>query len=401
MSKIKNKYAYHKCAGGVLLCGQNKLFTPLLKKKNGEWVIPKGHIDVGEKTIETAVREIKEELGLKNITGLEKITKLKNISYDFKSNNNIENFKKVYLFAFRAPKKYKLLPFKKEGFIDAKWMEINQALKLAKYKSEREAIRVSIDALIYQITKKKLISVFKKTLKNNLLGIVLTGSLPNNCFKSWWSDVDVLIIVKKINLLTKQKIAQAKNYLEKKEGRHFGIDVIDKLNATNPTLPEISLSGKTLQTLLEAKNCRQNIIYIGKNTKLYYPSKKEVERYSLSNIGILSLKNRRSLAEKKLVNINDFKNAASKETRTANIITKLAIQYFSGYTCKNNKEVLIKSRQLFKNFDFTLLDEIDEAINKWQKLNKFELKIILIKTTNYIEKFSQYVFKKATKIKNN
>lgn len=380
--------------------GQNKLFTPLLKKKSGEWVIPKGHINRGEKTLEAAVREIKEELGLKNVAKLEKITKLRTISYKFKS-RGVENFKRVDLFAFRTPKRYKLLPLEKEGFIDAKWMEIDRALKFSKYKSEREAIKMSSDALIYQVARKNLISIFKKTLNDNLLGIVLTGSLPNNYFKSWWSDVDILIIVKKINLSIKKKIAQAKNYLEKKWGRHVGINVIDKLNATNPIFPNLSLDGKTLQTLLEAKKYPQNIIFISKNIKLYCPSKKEIKKYSLSNVGMLLLKSRRTLTEKKLVNINDFKNATSKEMRTANIITKLAIQYFSGHTCKNNKEVLIKSRQVFKNFDFRVLEENYEAIDNWKKLNKFELKNILTRTTNYIEKFSQYVFKKATKIKNN
>jgi len=41
-------------------------------------------------------------------------------------------------------------------------------------------------------------------------------------------------------------------------------------------MPSISLDGKTLQTLLEAKKFPQNIIYNKNNLKLYYPQKKDI-----------------------------------------------------------------------------------------------------------------------------
>ena len=37
----------------------------LLKQHQGHWGFPKGHIEKGEKYIETAVRELKEETGIK------------------------------------------------------------------------------------------------------------------------------------------------------------------------------------------------------------------------------------------------------------------------------------------------------------------------------------------------
>jgi len=399
-NKNKNKYVYHESAGGIILYGKDELFTPLLKKKNGEWAIPKGHIEKGETTIEAALREIKEELGLNNINRIKKISQINTISYSFKE-GNIENFKKVNLFTFYSHKKYKLCPLKKEGFIDAKWMNINDAMNLLLYKSEKDAIENSLNIFNYYILKNYLINIFKKALRNNLVAIILTGSLPNKYFKKWWSDVDILIIVEKLNISTKQKIAQIKNLLEEKEGRHFGINIIDKLDATNPVMPDISLDGKTLQTLLEANKCPQNIIYINKDIKLYCPRKIDIKKYSLSNIGMLLLRNRRNLSKKILKNIKDYKTITSKEMRAANIITKLAIQYFSGYTCKNDKDLLIKSNQIMDDFNFNNLQIINEKINDWEKLTIEDLKNILEKTNNYIEKFSCYVFKKASKIKNN
>jgi len=400
MPEIKNKYAYHESAGGILLYGKKELFTPLLKKKNGEWVVPKGHIEQGETTVKAALREIKEELGLSNINKIKEISQINTALYSFKE-GNIENLKKVNLFTFYSPKKYKLRPLKKEGFIDAKWMKINDAINLSTYKSEKDAIEISLNTFNCYILKNYLISIFKKALGSNLIAIILTGSLPNKYFKKWWSDIDILIIVKKLDISTKQKIAQIKNLLEEKEGRHFGINIIDKLSATNPVMPNISLDGKTLQTLLEANKYPQNIIYINKDIMLYCPRKIDIKNYSLSNIGMLLLRNRRNLSKKVPKNIEDYKAITSKEMRAANIITKLAIQYFSGYTCKNDKDLLKKSNQIMDDFDFNTLKIINKKINNWESLTIEDLEDILEKTNNYIEKFSCYVFKKASKIKKN
>ncbi len=273
MSNFKNKYVKHKSAGGIILYGKKELFTPLLKKKSGGWVIPKGHIEKGETAIDTALREIKEELGFKKINKIKKIAQIDTINYSFKK-NNIKNSKEVTLFTFYSPINYKLNPLKKEGFVDAKWINVNDAIKLSTYKSEKMAIENSINIFNYYNLKNYLINIFKKGLKDNLIAIILTGSLPNKYFKGGWSDVDILIIVDKLDISTKQKIAQIKKNLEKKEGKHFGINIIDKFNAVNPIMPSISLDGKTLQTLLEAKKFPQNIIYNKNNLKLYYPQKK-------------------------------------------------------------------------------------------------------------------------------
>ena len=49
-------------AGGVVLLGNAIL---LLRKYNGDWVLPKGKIESGESHEEAALREVKEETGVK------------------------------------------------------------------------------------------------------------------------------------------------------------------------------------------------------------------------------------------------------------------------------------------------------------------------------------------------
>ena len=48
-------------AGGVVLFGNAVL---LLRKFNGDWVLPKGKVEEGENRQEAALREVLEETGL-------------------------------------------------------------------------------------------------------------------------------------------------------------------------------------------------------------------------------------------------------------------------------------------------------------------------------------------------
>jgi diadenosine hexaphosphate hydrolase (ATP-forming) len=47
--------------GGIIVYGE---FVVLRRNKAGKWIFPKGHVDPGETTAQTAVREAEEETGL-------------------------------------------------------------------------------------------------------------------------------------------------------------------------------------------------------------------------------------------------------------------------------------------------------------------------------------------------
>lgn len=134
-------------AGGVVFMGNAVL---LLKKYNGDWVLPKGKIELGEKKNEAALREVFEESGIK----AEIIKYLGEIHYTYKE--NWDEDKKVHKTVFWYLMKSKgmdTIPLREEGFVEAKFIHMNRVVELAKYEDEREIIKVALEE-IEKIIKK-------------------------------------------------------------------------------------------------------------------------------------------------------------------------------------------------------------------------------------------------------
>jgi len=146
---------FHESAGGVVLyVNKNSILTAILKKNNGEWALPKGHIKTGERPVVAALREIGEELGIDN--NLLFLNKLKTASYGFKPGDDFhDHFKKVRLFVFLANKKYRLSPLKEENFIEAKWLPWTKAKEQLTYKSDRDAIVEAVGKYLHVVENKK------------------------------------------------------------------------------------------------------------------------------------------------------------------------------------------------------------------------------------------------------
>lgn len=251
---------------------------------------------------------------------------------------------------------------------------------------------------IKQITVKTL----KDALQDNIFAIITAGSVAWGDYKKLWSDVDILIVVEKMDLETKQKIATARSVLEKKCKKHFGVNVINKQEFQKPILPSISLEGKTIQALLETKMFPDRIIFCKNKliniNKIYSPDKNDIKNYSISNIAMFLLRNRRTLSGKKENKFKNYKDIIAKEMRASFIMTKLAIQYFTFYTCSNNKEVVHKAEKLFPDFDFQTLKANLQIIAKWNKTKeRSQLDAILRLNDSFIENFSHYVFEKTKK----
>jgi len=137
-------------AGGVVFRRDSDgVKIVLVSVKDGSvWTLPKGLIEKGERPEVAAVREVQEETGLKGRI----VDSLDTISYwYFLKDENTKYHKTVY---------YYLMEYA-EGSTDdhdwevkeASWFSIDDALKMVKYKGDRE---------ILERAKKRLLSVDEK-----------------------------------------------------------------------------------------------------------------------------------------------------------------------------------------------------------------------------------------------
>lgn len=127
-------------SGGVIIkqspAGLNVL---LIKDGYGRWTWPKGNIEAGESPQEAAIREIGEEVGLKDIELIDKITDIK---YFYRLKGK-PVFKMVNLYLFEAKSEEPLKILKTE-IEDAQWFPPEAALERVEYRGSKEVLKKAI-----------------------------------------------------------------------------------------------------------------------------------------------------------------------------------------------------------------------------------------------------------------
>lgn len=131
-------------SGGVIFRRHNNVIEiAMVAIKSGNvWCLPKGLIDKGEIPEKTALREVSEETGLKGRI----IEKLGEITYWYYiKNDNAKCRKTVHFFLME----YESGDIANHDWeVDTvSWFMIDDALKQAKYKGEREIIKKAKDRL--------------------------------------------------------------------------------------------------------------------------------------------------------------------------------------------------------------------------------------------------------------
>ncbi len=254
-----------------------------------------------------------------------------------------------------------------------------------------------MDGLDSDKIKSSIVNKLLDAIGENLVAVILAGSFPGS-FKEEWSDIDLLIVVRKLDLDTKLILARVIAKLEDDTELHHGINVITEDEFLTPKFPEILLEGKTLQALIDLKKYPERLIYFDKRIdleKAYSPNIDALKQYSLSNIGMFLKRNRRALTTTLYTDKNK-KELLKREIRASLIITKLAVQYFTGEPQDKYQDVLNRAKLIFPDFNFKVVEDDFRIIEKWRELDdNEEILDIFKKVDEYIEKFARYVFKKS------
>ena len=106
----------------------NSIGQILFIYRNGKWDLPKGKIESNETIDKTALREVKEETGVKKLS----ITKPLQITYHIFKRNNKLYIKKTYWFEMYSSYSGKLKPQSNEGITKAKWIGPKKLKKVKK-----------------------------------------------------------------------------------------------------------------------------------------------------------------------------------------------------------------------------------------------------------------------------
>jgi ADP-ribose pyrophosphatase YjhB (NUDIX family) len=124
-----------KAAGGIVKSGDKQLFI----KRNGKWDIPKGKMEKGEKTRETAIREIQEECGLKGVLTIEsKLMKTYHCYFMFDESV----LKKTSWYILNYDGSNEVEAQAEEGITEVVWLKKSQLAKVKKntYSSVRDVL---------------------------------------------------------------------------------------------------------------------------------------------------------------------------------------------------------------------------------------------------------------------
>lgn len=121
---------------------EDKIYYLLLHYQFGHWDFPKGHIEKGEKSADTAIREVKEETGLDDLSVVEGFKET--IKYFFKVQGKTI-FKTVVFYLAEVKNEIVKISFEHTGY---KWLPYQEVLKQLTFKNAKRILKKANDFLL-------------------------------------------------------------------------------------------------------------------------------------------------------------------------------------------------------------------------------------------------------------
>ena len=116
---------------GCIIIEDNKVLL-IYEKGRNFWGFPKGHVEAGENEIQTATREVKEEVGIDVV-----IDESKRYELNYNIRDEIDKTS-VY---FIAKPKNTNITMQEEEIEDAKWCTFDEALELLTFDNSKEMLK--------------------------------------------------------------------------------------------------------------------------------------------------------------------------------------------------------------------------------------------------------------------
>ena len=117
LNMFKKKYPEIIAAGGKVINNKSEI---LFIYRNKKWDLPKGKAEKNEIISETALREVKEETGIKNLSIIKPLDK----TYHIFKRDGKNYLKSTYWFEMKSDFNGKFKPQKKEGITRVEWIGI-------------------------------------------------------------------------------------------------------------------------------------------------------------------------------------------------------------------------------------------------------------------------------------
>ncbi|MDA1334469.1 MAG: NUDIX domain-containing protein [bacterium] len=152
------KVKVERSAGAVVFRKQGRrILYLLLQHMRGHWAFPKGHIEEGEKPVEAARREIKEETGIGRIRFLQGYKE--NIRFRFQwPPKSLDAESRLKFVVFYLGQVFTRDVVISEEHKDFQWVPYEKAMKILKHKNVRELLTKAHEL----VTKKPAPEIVRK-----------------------------------------------------------------------------------------------------------------------------------------------------------------------------------------------------------------------------------------------
>ena len=147
---LRPGFAEQASAGGIPIIfgerGPELLLIQVERRHRRTWEVAKGKLERGETPEHTAVREVREEMGIPDDLGI--VRGLGFVRYGFTTPDREPRLKTLHMFLMRAPVRYEqFIPASGEGIISAGWFAPEQASRLVAHRSLQPLMRHVVELL--------------------------------------------------------------------------------------------------------------------------------------------------------------------------------------------------------------------------------------------------------------